>query len=73
MLSCSEFTLVVPARADDWGEWVCPHILGGLPPAVVEKEFVITRGADGRAFVAIVGVTEADADERAPKALKGGP
>jgi len=58
---------------NDWGEWVCPHILGGLPPAVVEKEFVITRGADGRAFVAIVGVTEDDADERAPKALKGGP
>ena len=44
------------AVGSEWGDWICPHILGGLPPAVVDKEFPMTR--QGKAFEAIVGVTD---------------
>lgn len=44
------------AVGDDWGEWVCPHVIGGLPPAVVDKEFPMAR--DGKAFLGIRGLTD---------------
>ena len=57
------------AVGSEWGAWVCPHVLGGLPPAVVDKEFPMTR--DGSAFVAIVGLTDpVDADGPRVKAAK---
>mmetsp|Transcript_37429 Transcript_37429/g.99021 ORF Transcript_37429/g.99021 Transcript_37429/m.99021 type:complete len:273 (-) Transcript_37429:246-1064(-) len=45
------------AVGDDWGEWVCPHVIGGLPPAVVDKEFPMAR--DGKKFLGITGLTDA--------------
>lgn len=45
------------AVGDDWGEWVCPHVLGGLPPAVVETEFPMVRDAAGKAFLSIAGLS----------------
>ena len=47
------------AVGGDWGEWVCPHIIGGLPPAVVDKEFSMAR--DGKAFLGIRGLTDGEA------------
>ena len=41
---------------DDWGDWVCPHVLGGIPPDVVDKEFPMKR--DGKAFACILGLTD---------------
>jgi len=41
-----------------WNEWVCPHIIGGIPPSVVNKEFAMSRDSDGKAFLAIRGVTD---------------
>ena len=43
------------AVSDSWIEskWVCPHILGGIPPRVVMQCFM-TR--DGPRFVAIEGL-----------------
>ena len=35
---------------------VCPHIIGGIPPIVVDKVFTMMR--DGPAFVRIEGLTE---------------
>jgi len=46
------------AVGDDWNEWVCPHVLGGIPPAVVDKEFPMKRDADGKAFLGITGLTD---------------
>ena len=43
------------AVGDDWGDWVCPHIMGGLPPSIVDKEYPMTR-VDGKAFAGIVGL-----------------
>jgi len=40
---------------DSWGEWICPHIVGGIPPSAVRKERKMTR--DGKQFLAIEGVT----------------
>ena len=36
---------------EGWGAWVCPHIIGGIPLAVVDAVFPIER--DGPRFVAI--------------------
>lgn len=44
------------AVGDDWGDWVCPHIIGGIPPHVVDKTFPMVR--DGPVFLRIEGVTE---------------
>ena len=52
---------------DDWGDWVCPHVLGGLPPDVVDKEFPMKRS--GKVFQCIVGLTDGDG-ERPTKAAK---
>lgn len=49
---------------DDWGDWVCPHIFGGIPPCVVDKEFPMLR--DGKAYLNILGLT--DAPSKAQKA-----
>lgn len=43
---------------EDWGDWVCPHVLGGLPPSVVDKEFPMER--NGKAFVSIRGLTDGE-------------
>uniref|UniRef100_A0A7S2JBZ5 Uncharacterized protein n=1 Tax=Haptolina brevifila TaxID=156173 RepID=A0A7S2JBZ5_9EUKA len=40
---------------DTWSEWICPHIIGGIPPSVVHKEWKMTR--DGKRFLGIEGVT----------------
>ena len=34
--------------------WIGPHVIGGIPAAVVEKEYVMTR--DGSKYVAIEGL-----------------
>jgi len=39
---------------NDWEDWVCPHVYGGIPPAAVEKELPIIR--DGPKFLSIEGV-----------------
>jgi hypothetical protein len=37
----------------DWvaSNWVCPHVIGGIPAAVVEKEYPMIR--EGTSYVAI--------------------
>ena len=45
------------AVSDDWGDWICPHIIGGIPPAIVEAEFPMVR--EGKAFKGIMGLVEA--------------
>ena len=53
---------------EDWGDWVCPHVLGGLPPSAIDKEYPMARGADGE-FLTIKGLTDVAA-EPAAKAAK---
>lgn len=38
----------------DWGEWICPHVIGGIPVSVVDKEFPMTRS--GEKFLGIEGL-----------------
>jgi len=40
----------------DWGNWVCPHVFGGIPPSVVDAEFPMAR--DGPAYTVIEGLTD---------------
>jgi len=42
------------ASSDEWVQWVCPHVYGGLPPQVVEAELPMTR--DGPKYVSIEGL-----------------
>lgn len=44
------------AVSDDWGTWVCPHVVGGIPISVVHAEYPMKR--DGKQFLSIVGVVE---------------
>ena len=44
------------AVGENWGDWVCPHVVGGIPPLVVDAVFPMTR--DGSKFVAVAGVTD---------------
>ena len=44
--------------ASDWAEWVCPHILGGIPVGVVDAEFPMERDEKGR-FVRIRALCDA--------------
>eukprot|EP00935_MAST-01C_sp_MAST-1C-sp1_P002426 g2426.t1 len=44
------------AVGEDWGQWVCPHVYGGLPPALIDGEFPMIR--EGKECVAIEGVTD---------------
>ena len=42
-----------------WGGWVCPHIIGGIPPSTVDAEFPMARSplpAGGAEFMSIAGV-----------------
>eukprot|EP00971_Amphidinium_carterae_P207932 4125957-Amphidinium_carterae.1 len=32
------------AVSSDWGEWVCPHVIGGIPIGIIDKDAVSTRG-----------------------------
>lgn len=32
---------------EGWGDWVCPHIVGGLPPSVVEAVLPMERTPSG--------------------------
>ena len=41
-----------------WKDWVCPHIVGGIPPSVVDAEMPMVRDAKGRAFLAIDGLVQ---------------
>lgn len=46
--------------ANEWNEWRCPHIFGGIPaqvPGVVKKTFPMTRDEAGN-FLCIKGLTE---------------
>jgi len=40
---------------DAWGNWICPHVIGGIPVSVVDKEYVMKR--DGTKFLSIDGLT----------------
>jgi hypothetical protein len=45
--------------SDDWVKqsWVCPHVYGGIPVSVVEKEYLMRRGGKGgREFLGIEGL-----------------
>ena len=41
---------------DDWGDWVCPHIIGGIPTSIVDTEYAMVR--EGKAFKGIEGLVE---------------
>mmetsp|Transcript_50766 Transcript_50766/g.120654 ORF Transcript_50766/g.120654 Transcript_50766/m.120654 type:complete len:292 (+) Transcript_50766:73-948(+) len=45
------------AVSDEWGSWVCPHIIGGIPTHIIDKEYPMVR--DGSKYVAIKGLVEA--------------
>jgi len=40
----------------EWESWICPHIVGGIPPSAVKDEFPMVR--DGPQFLRIEGVTD---------------
>jgi uncharacterized protein (DUF952 family)/mannose-6-phosphate isomerase-like protein (cupin superfamily) len=40
--------------SEGWAGWVCPHIFGGIPPALVTEVFPMVR--DGPAFLRIEGL-----------------
>lgn len=40
-----------------WTNWVCPHVIGGIPIGVVTEEMPMTR--DGPVFTGITGLVEA--------------
>ena len=44
------------AVGENWTDWICPHVVGGIPPLVVDAVFPMTR--DGSKFVSIDGVTD---------------
>ena len=44
------------AVGENWTDWICPHVVGGIPPLVVDAVFPMTR--DGSKFVAVAGVTD---------------
>ena len=44
------------AVGEGWTDWICPHVVGGIPPLVVDAVFPMTR--DGSKFVSIDGVTD---------------
>eukprot|EP00227_Mantoniella_beaufortii_P001759 CAMPEP_0197616712 /NCGR_PEP_ID=MMETSP1326-20131121/60667_1 /TAXON_ID=1155430 /ORGANISM="Genus nov. species nov., Strain RCC2288" /LENGTH=290 /DNA_ID=CAMNT_0043185599 /DNA_START=61 /DNA_END=933 /DNA_ORIENTATION=- len=41
---------------DDWGSWICPHIIGGIPLSAVNATFPMVR--DGPKFLHIAGIME---------------
>ena len=54
------------AVGDAWGEWICPHLMGGIPAAVVDTVYPMHRSPDGT-FLSIEGVTDAAAPAAALK------
>lgn len=42
------------AVGSDWGSWICPHIIGGIPTSIITDEYKMTR--DGAAFTGIQGL-----------------
>lgn len=38
----------------EWSNWVCPHVIGGIPTDIVDTEFAMERS--GTKFVAITGL-----------------
>ncbi|KAG8466417.1 hypothetical protein KFE25_002173 [Diacronema lutheri] len=44
----------------EWRTWVCPHVIGGIPPKLVHKVHPMQR--DGKRFVSITGVDEGAGD-----------
>lgn len=36
-------------------DWVCPHVIGGIPLDIVTKTFPMTR--DGKCYTGITGLT----------------
>jgi uncharacterized protein (DUF952 family)/mannose-6-phosphate isomerase-like protein (cupin superfamily) len=42
--------------SNDFSDWICPHVIGGIPPQVVDREFPMLR--DGVAYTAIEGLTD---------------
>lgn len=45
------------AVGDDWGDWICPHIIGGIPPVVVKKVLPMIR--EGKEFTGIDWLSDA--------------
>ena len=41
---------------EDWGSWICPHIVGGIPPTVVDAELPMIR--EGPKYVRIDGLAQ---------------
>jgi len=41
---------------EEWANWVCPHVIGGIPPQVVDAEFPMLR--HGPTYTRIQGVTD---------------
>lgn len=54
------------AVSDDWGEWVCPHVIGGLPTHIITNEYSMTR--EGTLFTGIKGLQMVTDNERARRA-----
>eukprot|EP00440_Ansanella_granifera_P004300 gb/GFBE01004662.1/.p1 GENE.gb/GFBE01004662.1/~~gb/GFBE01004662.1/.p1 ORF type:complete len:420 (+),score=87.31 gb/GFBE01004662.1/:1-1260(+) len=44
------------ASSDQWEEWICPHVFGGITPQVVDAEFPMLR--EGAAYTVIQGLTD---------------
>jgi len=42
------------AVGETWGNWVCPHVVGGIPPSIVTRVRSMTR--DGKTFAGIEGI-----------------
>merc|ERR1712232_492982 len=42
--------------SENFSSWVCPHVLGGIPIEVVDKEFPMLR--DGPTYTIIQGLTD---------------
>eukprot|EP00306_Pavlova_sp_CCMP459_P010416 CAMPEP_0185191958 /NCGR_PEP_ID=MMETSP1140-20130426/17678_1 /TAXON_ID=298111 /ORGANISM="Pavlova sp., Strain CCMP459" /LENGTH=303 /DNA_ID=CAMNT_0027758685 /DNA_START=20 /DNA_END=931 /DNA_ORIENTATION=+ len=47
------------AVSEEWSQWVCPHVIGGIPPSVVHAEFPMKRD-DGKRFLSIIGIDATD-------------
>ena len=41
--------------SEDWTGWICPHVYGGIPPSIVEKEYLMER--NGKEFISIQGLS----------------
>ena len=42
---------------DTWTAWICPHVVGGLPPSVVDYVIPMVRDSAGK-FLKIEGLTD---------------